>query len=67
MKRWRVNRIGYRGSAPIHNTGVNDYEAEQLEKYLNRLEVEGWEVEGVEFHSNDKATIVSSITQEQSS
>ena len=71
MKRWKVNRVGYRGSAPIYHSGGSDYEAEQLEKYLNELEGSGWHVEGVEFHSNDKATIVSSrnisTEQEQSS
>ena len=33
MKKWKVNRIGYRGSAPIYHSGGSDYEAEQLEKY----------------------------------
>ena len=59
MKRWKVNRIVYKGNAPLY-THLSDDESFKLEKYLNKIEQSGWEVEGVEFHSNDKATIISS-------
>jgi len=60
MKKWKVNRIIYRGSSPLFTSG-DDYEADKLEKYLNELEAAGCHIEGVEFHTNDKATIISSI------
>lgn len=59
MKKWKVNRIIYRGTSPMYHSG-DDFEEKKLESYLNDLEESGWNVEGVDFHNNDKATIISS-------